>query len=144
MVSFLKSVDSFLKLIPDHKPEGVSEKIRSKCSVLYFPLQFPFILEEETTLTSEITSTLKNRDIACAEAQRISVSTAVEVVPQIQPTSDQSNASASSSTVIHSSSQCPQKPLSIDSKAEYSLTSSTNICSADGRTPLHIVWPHRW
>ena len=53
MTSFLETVDSYLNFIPDFKPQGISEQIQLKCSVLYFPLQLPLTTERETTLVSE-------------------------------------------------------------------------------------------
>ncbi|KAK3087722.1 hypothetical protein FSP39_009626 [Pinctada imbricata] len=44
--SFLTSIKSFLKLMPDYRPKGLAEKIRKKSRVVYFPVDFESISEK--------------------------------------------------------------------------------------------------
>ena len=41
MDSFLRSIPSFLKIMPDFRPKGLSEQIVGKCKVLNFPIVYP-------------------------------------------------------------------------------------------------------
>ncbi|XP_071328659.1 tRNA-queuosine alpha-mannosyltransferase isoform X3 [Trachinotus anak] len=41
MDSFLSSISSYMKKIPDHRPSGLDQLIRPKCVVLHYPVQFP-------------------------------------------------------------------------------------------------------
>ncbi|XP_024116437.1 glycosyltransferase-like domain-containing protein 1 isoform X2 [Oryzias melastigma] len=41
MDSFLSSIPSHMKKIPDHRPKNLDELIRPKCVVLSYPVQFP-------------------------------------------------------------------------------------------------------
>ncbi|XP_040003905.1 glycosyltransferase-like domain-containing protein 1 [Xiphias gladius] len=41
MDSFLSSISSYMKKIPDHRPADLDQLIRPKCVVLSYPVQFP-------------------------------------------------------------------------------------------------------
>ena len=55
MDSFLSGIDSYLRLMPDFRPQGLADVIRPKCQVLYFPLDLPLSVSPDCRETDDAT-----------------------------------------------------------------------------------------
>lgn len=63
MQSFLESVATFFKIMPDFRPQNIEDKIRPKCSVLYFPV---ILVDKICDVNEEHmkTTTLRNIEVS--------------------------------------------------------------------------------
>ncbi|XP_029980050.1 tRNA-queuosine alpha-mannosyltransferase isoform X2 [Sphaeramia orbicularis] len=120
MESFLSSISSFMKKIPDHRPKGLDQLIRKKSVVLYFPLQLPdvsrFLPEHK----------LQRRPAEMSHVDDISVLRANQQLPV---SADGGDLKRCEEQDPHGSSPDPRVDLRL---------------AEDQVRPLHIVWPHRW
>lgn len=140
MESFLGGIDSFLKLIPDHRPRGVANAIRTKCQVLYFPIQYP-----------KPAQSLEPARAKCSHyqvIQKVSSDSSQEAGESCSERSSDVRFPGTCHTTLETHHH--QIP-STTSWSAASTASAQNVshreCSrVEGCTnkSLHIVWPHRW
>lgn len=115
MDSFLSSISSFMKKIPDHRPRDLDLLIRPKCVVLHYPVHFPDVSRlmpkhklllrlAETSHADDIITLQDEQPTPCCEQED-------PHPPAGEPGADPG-------------------PVSEDGQ--------------DQVKPLHIVWPHRW
>ncbi|XP_030284842.1 tRNA-queuosine alpha-mannosyltransferase isoform X2 [Sparus aurata] len=128
MDSFLSSISSFMKKIPDHRPKDLDQLIRPKCVVLYYPVQFPDVsrlLPEHKLLrrharTSPVDDIITPQDEQ--EASRLS--------------------SPDESLTVSCEQQDPHQTTTPEPRTDQRPVSEGD--PGDQKRPLHIVWPHRW
>ncbi|XP_028249301.1 tRNA-queuosine alpha-mannosyltransferase isoform X2 [Parambassis ranga] len=116
MDSFLSSITSFMKKIPDHRPRDLDQLIRPRCVVLSFPLQFPDVSRflPKHKLLRQPAEPGPAGDLIMSRNEQQQISSEGEDPHQ--------------ST---SGARTNQEPVGEEG-------------SEDQDKPLHIVWPHRW
>lgn len=132
MESFLSSISTFMKTMPDHRPKDLERLIRPKCHVLHFPIRFPDV----------------TRFLPAHKRLRHSVR-----CDDIHAPAGKSHVQTSSPS-SHPDSEPPEKMLNVagtnQSHEPTSVTphqpTASPLCGHEGEKlqPLHIVWPHRW
>nr|XP_055071772.1 glycosyltransferase-like domain-containing protein 1 isoform X2 [Misgurnus anguillicaudatus] len=122
MESFLSSISTFMKTMPDHRPKDLDRLIRPKCHVLHFPIRFP-----------EVTRFLPaHKCLRHLGRQDIHN-------PAVQHTDHTSVASFSD---ITKDTESPEGKVHEEGPQTVSVVSGDD--DRDKLRPLHIVWPHRW
>ncbi|KAM3607558.1 uncharacterized protein V6R79_009613 [Siganus canaliculatus] len=115
MESFLSSISSFMKKMPDYRPKDLDLLIRPKCTVLHYPIQFPDITRflPQHKLLRRSADTFLGDDIIRPQEHQQS--------PRCEQDEDQRTSSGSGVEL---------RPAEDEVQ--------------DQEKPLHIVWPHRW
>ena len=151
MESFLGSIKSFLKLIPDNRPKGIPELIRPKCSVVNFPMSYPDLPDNEGISENESKNAISSKAAVKNTSSKKSKLTCTrgEVEPKfdvthtkcVTPVSDLQESQTCKVNVVSSNESDFEKE---DSKPERRVGAALNVYGPDDKKPLHIVWPHRW
>ncbi|XP_049905176.1 glycosyltransferase-like domain-containing protein 1 isoform X3 [Epinephelus moara] len=117
MDSFLSSISSFMKKIPDHRPKDLDLLIRPKCVVLHYPVQFPDVcrLLPKHKLLRRPAEPSHGDDI---------------IIPQNDQQQQTQRSEEQQQEDPHESRSDPR--------------TDQRPGSEDQVKPLHIVWPHRW
>ncbi|XP_018409553.1 PREDICTED: glycosyltransferase-like domain-containing protein 1 [Nanorana parkeri] len=143
MESFLTSIGTFLKMIPDHRPRDLERLIRPKCRVIHFPVQFPdvsrFLPEHKRLLQQNRSYSLKSSEASFKSSDELQKST---TEPSHLP-----KLSLSEQDPIPQSTELISTSLREDTSENVNLVMSepsSSTLRADSQRPLHIVWPHRW
>lgn len=165
MESFLTTIGSFMKLIPDHRPKELEKLIRPKCQVLYFPIRFPdvtrFLPEHklcQNLQMTEIQDIEEGKGLKTLIALRKckpddglmrNSSSALES----HPTEKQEGLSESLMKLNHIKKSKGTSAYHAREDKEHMAFNSCSMLSwpmeekynvASKHKPLHIVWPHRW
>ncbi|XP_042298167.1 glycosyltransferase-like domain-containing protein 1 isoform X5 [Sceloporus undulatus] len=168
MESFLTSIGTFMKRIPDHRPKHLEKLIRPKCQVLYFPIRFPdvsrFMPEYKQIHFEKAAHSNQNRNTShCVDLpfQEKNIGTSGLIM-----ISNSDHGPGNGDTQTEFCSLLPERshdPLTtLDNLDKPTPSKCTNICEEEnsqhmsstfcsiaGRLEyeqkcLHIVWPHRW
>ncbi|XP_062822677.1 glycosyltransferase-like domain-containing protein 1 isoform X2 [Anolis carolinensis] len=169
MESFLTTIGTFMKRIPDYRPKQLEQLIRPKCQVLYFPMRFPdvsrFIPEHKKTRVVKAPGSNGNRSTNASlfmdlpfQEKNIGISDSTSLVSSdCGPGNGEAqsgfcsllpkrshNPSATLDDMNKPTSECTNICEEEDSKLMTCSLSCTPEELDYQQKPLHIVWPHRW
>uniref|UniRef100_A0A8D1RV24 tRNA-queuosine alpha-mannosyltransferase n=1 Tax=Sus scrofa TaxID=9823 RepID=A0A8D1RV24_PIG len=156
MESFLTSIGKFMKLIPDHRPQGLESIIRPKCQVLYFPIRFPDVsrfLPQHKALHLQKILSLKENGTA-AQSMALPFQEEQTGSENLLKSLDSESGPCDVTQQEHLGSSARQESYlktfsASDNSSSHHEENKQNPCDVlrgadDQQKPLHIVWPHRW
>ncbi|XP_026073903.1 glycosyltransferase-like domain-containing protein 1 isoform X2 [Carassius auratus] len=136
MESFLSSISTFMKTMPDHRPKDLDQLIRPKCRVLHFPIHFPDVtrfLPAHKRLRHSVWC-----DDIHAMATQSHHQTSAPSCPELTIDSEPPEKIVAEQSLEPASIPPCQKTLQNHPVSHPSGDEKGNL------QPLHIVWPHRW
>ncbi|XP_039613302.1 glycosyltransferase-like domain-containing protein 1 isoform X1 [Polypterus senegalus] len=165
MESFLTSISTFMKLIPDHRPKDLEKLIRPKCQVIYFPIKFTdvrrFLPDHKLESLSQRINT---KDVFCHQPSQSSLiyegcSRTKELLIEnpsergieyradiFQDGSSTSPVSCQNLNILEGSERTavsPEEENNLSDRVGGTIIGSHRVITSQ-KHPLHIVWPHRW
>ncbi|XP_043930790.1 glycosyltransferase-like domain-containing protein 1 isoform X2 [Protopterus annectens] len=162
MESFLTSISTFMKLIPDHRPKELEKLIRPKCQVLYFPINFPNVrrflpphklrrVARMATLEDVLDGDLFKGLTLCRTNENLkenSDSVKKSKESEMQDASNQELLNPSETVEEMKSAKYSGSTSPYHHEAKLQHVASDLFGMKNGteyqQRPLHIVWPHRW
>uniref|UniRef100_A0A8C7V749 tRNA-queuosine alpha-mannosyltransferase n=1 Tax=Oncorhynchus mykiss TaxID=8022 RepID=A0A8C7V749_ONCMY len=136
MESFLSSISSFMKMIPDHRPKDLDKLIRPKCRVLHFPIQFPHVTR---SVSSSLATVICLLGITRPE---------VLLSPVEEEKEGLLSLSSPPAAILDQREGTGQAEAPSHPREERGPGGGKEEGDGGGEEshvrPLHIVWPHRW
>lgn len=115
MNSFLKSIPTFISIIPDYQPKQLTEKIAGKCLVLYFPIKmFPEMNSYDRLMRNH------------CSAEKSQTGDLEDLSNRIPEYKDEKSS------------------IPCESVDENSVDAMLCLPTSQAQHVLHILWPHRW
>ncbi|KAK1797896.1 hypothetical protein P4O66_008240 [Electrophorus voltai] len=139
MNSFLSSISTFLKTMPDHRPKGLDQLIRPKCRVVYFPIRIP-----------DVTRFLTEHKLLRQERSLYTISSHESLNLWLTAKASPLASTREAQNELSGKRPSPAEPqlhpqLGGDTGALQGHPAPSQLTGQKATTlqPLHIVWPHR-